>query len=65
MATVASFQGIRSYVLDHMLHAIDATPAEDDPFSHFYVENVFPDDVYAEMMDELPDPSAYKPLSVE
>jgi hypothetical protein len=65
MATVASFQGIRSYVLDHLLHAIEATPAEDDPFSHFYVENVFPDDVYAEMMHELPDPAAYKPLSVE
>ena len=65
MATVASCQGIRNYVLDHMLHALRRTPAHDEPFSHFYVEDVFPDDVYAEMMDNLPDPSAYQPLSVD
>ena len=65
MATVSSGQGVRNYVLDHMLHALDDTPAHDEPFSHFYVENVFPDDVYAEMMEQMPDPTAYKPLSVE
>jgi hypothetical protein len=65
MATVASCQGIRNYVLDHMLHALRRTPAHDEPFSHFYVEDVFPDDVYAEMMDNLPEPAAYQPLSVD
>jgi hypothetical protein len=65
MATVSSCQGTRNYVLDHMLHALRATPAVDEPFSHFYVENFFPDDVYAEMMDQMPDQAAYKPLSVE
>jgi hypothetical protein len=65
MATVASIRGIRNYVLDHLLHALRRTPAHDEPFSHFYVEDVFPDDIYAEMMDHLPDPSTYQPLSVE
>jgi hypothetical protein len=65
MATVSSGQGVRNYVLDHMLHVLDDTLAHDEPFSHFYVENVFPDDVYAEMMEQMPDPAAYKPLSVE
>ncbi|HEV3417522.1 MAG TPA: hypothetical protein VG056_11930, partial [Pirellulales bacterium] len=65
MATVSSCQGTRNYVLDHMLHALRVTPAVDEPFSHFYVENFFPDDVYAEMMEQMPDQAAYKPLSVE
>ncbi len=65
MATVSAYQGTRNYVLDHILHELRQTPAQDEPFSHFYLENVFPDDIYAEMMDNMPDPSAYKPLSVE
>jgi hypothetical protein len=65
MATVSSRQGIRSYVLDHMLEALRQTPAEDEPFSHFYVENFFPDDIYAEMLDNMPDAKGYKPLSVD
>jgi hypothetical protein len=65
MATATTYQGTRNYVLDHILHELRQTPAEDEPFSHFYLENVFPDDIYAEMMDNMPDPAAYKPLSVE
>ena len=37
----------------------------DEPFSHFYVENVFPDDIYARMMEQLPEPAHYTPLSAK
>jgi hypothetical protein len=65
MATVAAppKNRISSRVLDHLLDQLDRTPACDEPYSHFYLENVFPDDVYAQMMAEMPAPIAYKPLS--
>ncbi len=65
MATVGAEQSIRTYVLDHFLQTLRRTPGQDEPFSHFYMENVFPDDLYADMMQMFPDPKCYKPLSVE
>ena len=64
MATVGVQPGIRSYILTHLLESLRRTPADDAPFSHFYVENIFPDDIYEQLLDLLPDPSLYKPLSI-
>src|SRR5438105_2968143 len=61
--TVLSAEALHTSILAHLLRAVQRTPAHDQPFSHLYIENVFPDDVYAEMMEELPDPAHYTPLS--
>ncbi len=60
MATVTSTaRDIAANVLDHLLDRIDVTPAIEEPFGHIYLEEVFPRDVYAEILASLPDPSAY------
>ena len=64
MATVGAQPSIRSYILNHLLESLRRTPTHDAPFSHFYVENVFPDDIYEQLLDLLPDPSLYRPLSI-
>ena len=61
MATINA-GSVRTHVLEHMLESLERTPAHDEPFSHFYIENVFPDDVYVEMLDEFPAPDRYHPL---
>src|ERR1700676_269719 len=65
MATVGARQSLREYILEYMLASLGETPALDEPFSHFYVENVFPDDIYARMIEQLPEPAHYTPLSTE
>jgi hypothetical protein len=60
MATVTSTaQEIASRTLDHLLGRIEATPSIEEPFTHIYVEDVFPDDVYTQMLASLPDPRLY------
>ena len=65
MATVGARQTLREYILEHLLNSLGDTPPQDEPFSHFYVENVFPDDIYARMMELLPEPEHYTPLSLD
>jgi hypothetical protein len=65
MATVGTRRSLRDYCLEHLLDSLGETPAENEPFSHFYLQNVFPDDIYARMMEQLPEPQFYKPLSTE
>ena len=62
MATINAPSSVRTYILEHMLESLERTPAQDEPFSHFYIENVFPEDIYARMMEEWPSPDRYKPL---
>jgi hypothetical protein len=49
-------------MLAHMLRVVDETPAEHKPFSHIYLEGLFPADVYAEMMAQLPEGSCYRAI---
>lgn len=62
MATINAQSSVRTYILEHMLESLERTPSQDEPFSHFYIENVFPDDIYARMMEEWPAPDRYNPL---
>jgi hypothetical protein len=48
-----------------MLERLGRTPVHDQPYSHFYIERFFPDEVYADMMRLMPSPKCYKPLAVE
>lgn len=40
---------------DIMLKSIKNAPMESDPFPYVYVENVFSDELYKQILDELPD----------
>ena len=50
---------VAARVLAHLLRRVADTPALTDPFGHMYLEEVFPADVYARMLDHLPAPEAY------
>jgi hypothetical protein len=56
---VASGWEVSCRVLEHLLHRIDCTPAVDEPFSHIYLEDVFPTDIYEQLLNLLPDPKLY------
>jgi hypothetical protein len=47
---------------DAVVANIEAGRFEDVPFYHLEFEKVFPDDVYAQMIDALPVPADYRPL---
>jgi hypothetical protein len=49
-------------IVDHLVRTINGCQAVDEPFSHFYMENCFPRDVYEAMTRHFPDPSVYRPL---
>jgi hypothetical protein len=52
-----------SRVLDHLLRRIAGTPAVEEPFSHLYLEEVFPPDVYKQLLGRFPDHELYGPAS--
>lgn len=64
MAVVAVRTDTRREVLEHLLRVVARTPAVHEPFSHIYFENLFPADLYAAMMESLPDPSLYRAINV-
>jgi len=56
---LATAQDVAGHVLAHLLRRVAATPALDDPFGHFYLEDAFPADVYTRLLAHLPDPGLY------
>jgi hypothetical protein len=56
---IASGQQVSSRVLEHLLRCIERTRAINVPFSHIYLEEVFPADIYEQMLARLPDPALY------
>jgi hypothetical protein len=61
MATVAATgREVSAYVLEHLLARIEATPAIQEPFTHIYLEEVFPADVYDRLLAMLPDAALYQ-----
>jgi hypothetical protein len=56
---VARDREICARILEHLLGRIERTLAIEAPFSHLYLENVFPDEVYEELLASLPDPGSY------
>jgi hypothetical protein len=49
-------------VIDHAVATIEAAPGFDDPFVHLTFNGIFPDDVYAAMLDAMPASSDYRAL---
>ena len=48
-----------SPIIQHIVRRIDDTPISEDPFAHLYVEDVFPADVYDQILENLPDIDTY------
>jgi hypothetical protein len=47
---------------EFVVRAIDAAPAYETPFYHLILDRVFPDDVYAAMLANMPEASDYRPM---
>ena len=47
---------------EFVVRAIDAAPAYETPFYHLVLDHVFPDDVYAAMLANMPEASDYRPM---
>ena len=58
-----SVRDLYNRVLGHMVRRVAATPAEDAPFSHFYVEDFIPADVYGQLLAQFPDQEHYSPAA--
>jgi hypothetical protein len=56
---VESARAIAARALEHILSRVAATPAIDEPFSHIFLEDLFPQDVYERLLAALPDPEIY------
>ncbi len=54
---------ISSQALAHMVDAVNRTRIETNPFPHFIVGEIFPADLYREMVASLPDPRMYRAFS--
>lgn len=49
----------------HMIEVVESAQPAQEPYCHYYIENVFPQDIYARLIDNLPDPGFYKPLNLK
>ncbi|HET9651776.1 MAG TPA: hypothetical protein VFP36_06280 [Usitatibacter sp.] len=50
-------------IIGHLVESIGLAAASPDPFHHLHLREVFPADVYAAMVQALPSPQAYRPMS--
>jgi hypothetical protein len=51
--------------LAHMVESIERAWVDNNPFPHFIVEGIFPDDIYSEMLASFPKPNLYDAVSYE
>ncbi len=63
MATTASRR--RDRIVEHLVDRVAVAAVEDAPFQHFYLEQVFAADVYAEILASLPERGSYRPLNIK
>lgn len=50
-------------VLDHVMDKLKSADIQDSPFSHFYIENVFPEKFYQELLAQFPEASSFQRIS--
>ena len=50
-------------VTGHVLESVERAAESRDPFPHLRLADVFPADVYGNMLDSMPDPAAYRGMS--
>jgi hypothetical protein len=50
-------------VLAHVLDRISNALIKTDPYPHFYIDKLFPEEFYNELLDQLPNTASYQSLS--
>ncbi|WP_437229629.1 hypothetical protein SH661x_001542 [Planctomicrobium sp. SH661] len=60
---MSSRERIRQACVAHILKSLDQAEVSDKPFPHFFAKNLLPADIYAQVIDSLPETSHYKPLT--
>ena len=63
--TPASITDFRERTINHMIERVAGARVETQPFQHFYVENIFPDDVYLQIVAGLPARASYLPFNAK
>jgi len=53
-----------SPVEKHILHQIEQTTLHTDPYGYLYIKNFFPDELYQQLLNALPDDTEYMSLRV-
>ncbi|QDT98972.1 hypothetical protein [Gimesia aquarii] len=59
LKTLTASTEITQYVLTHMMKRLNETEPYEEPFPYIAVTNIFPDDIYAELIENLPEQSNY------
>lgn len=52
-------------MLEHLIGKISNAKLEKEPFSYFYVESVFPEDFFQEILEYFPKADYFQPLSMQ
>lgn len=60
---MSSRERIRLACQKHILQRLDQAEVSDSPFPHFFVRNLLPDDIYAQVIDSLPDTEHYTSIT--
>lgn len=60
---MSSRERIRLACLQHILHRLDEADVSDSPFPHFFIRNLLPGDIYAQMMESLPETKHYSSIN--
>ena len=59
------FGSIEKKIIRHIVKAVQSADAAEEPYCHYYIENIFPPDIYTQIIDNLPAHSFYKPLKLK
>jgi len=52
-------------VIQHLVQKVSEAQVETWPFQHFYVESIFPNDIYKQILANLPAKSSYRPFNIK
>lgn len=53
----------RNRIIEHVANIVRSASQYSEPFLHLQLADVFPDDIYARMLEAMPDASDYRPMS--
>lgn len=56
---------IAKSILNHWDEKFQSLSIENEPYQHFYLENIWPDDVYDKLLHHLPSHDLYRPLNIK
>ena len=54
-----------SSITEHLVQRINRTPVDRNPFMHAMLSDFFPDDIYQQMLLNIPARDAFRPMSLE